>query len=127
MAPQHTTTSEEAATAETGWTSKEWRRLGRLQARGTRKQEASRSGLRRWDGAEGQQQRTRRERTRTPTEDAQTRCWSYADAQEAGSAAWRRAVQHQQRRAHGRSKKCTALMQTPQVKPEILRIINNGE
>lgn len=73
-APQHTTASQdEAATAETGWTSKEWRRLGRRQTRGTRKQEASKSGPLRRDGAEGQQQQqARHERKRTPMEDAQT-------------------------------------------------------
>ena len=109
--PQHTTASQdEAATAETGWTPREWRRLGRRQARGTRKQEASRNGPLRRDGAEGQQQRQARREWKWTTEDAQTRELNCAGAQEAGLAAWRSAEQYQERRAHVRSKKCTELM-----------------
>ena len=70
-APQHTRSQEEAATAEAGWTSKEWHRLGRRQARGMRKQEASRSGPLRRDGAaEGQQQQQARRELKRTTEDA---------------------------------------------------------
>ena len=45
--------------------------------------------------------------------------------QEPGLAAWRRAEQYQAGLVHVRSRKCTELMQTPQVTPEILRMINN--